>query len=71
MLPAYATTSLANIQSECLSTANAKISDNLDPANQSKQSLADCLRERGMPVNTQVQEFNYANILTQEQAPGA
>lgn len=71
MLPAYATTSLATIQSECLSTASARISDNLDPANQTKQTLADCLRERGVPVNAQVQEFNYANILTQDQAPGA
>lgn len=70
MLPAYATTSLDTIQSECLSTANAKISDNIDPPNQSKQSLADCLRERGVPVNVQVQEFNYANILRQDEAPG-
>ena len=70
MLPAYSSTLLSTIQTDCLSTTNAKISDNMDPTLSNKQTLADCLASKGVPVSSQVQEFNYASSLNQVRAPG-
>lgn len=71
MLPAYSSTPISTIQTACLSSANAKISDNSDPSLSTRQTLADCLALKSVPVNTQVQEFNYASSLTQVTPPGA
>ncbi|WP_221175119.1 hypothetical protein, partial [Staphylococcus aureus] len=70
-LPAYASTSLETLQSDCLSTSSAKISDNFDSALTDKQTLADCLANHNVPFSTQVQEFNYTNKLTEITAPYA
>ena len=71
MLPNYSPEKVSTIQAACLSTANAKISDNADPALSSQQTLSECLALKNVPVNTQVQEFNYASSLKQVTAPGA
>jgi hypothetical protein len=70
-LPAYASTSIETLQSDCLSTSSAKISDNFDTALTAKQTLAECLANHNVPFSTQVQEFNYTNKLTQITAPGS
>ncbi|EJD6088066.1 pilus assembly protein [Acinetobacter baumannii] len=70
-LPAYASNSLETLQSDCLSTSSAKISDNFDSALTDKQTLADCLANHNVPFSTQVQEFNYTNKLTEITAPGS
>lgn len=71
MLPTYGTSSVRTIQSTCLSQGNAKISDNLSPDNASLSTISDCLKQFNVPSNTQVQEFNYTNQLTQVTAPGS
>lgn len=71
MLPNYSSSNISTIQTDCLSTANAKISDNNDPSLVATQTLAACLALKNVPVNTQVQEFSYASSLTQVTAPGA
>lgn len=70
MLPGYSPTSTSKIQENCLSIANAKISDNLSEALKSKETLADCLKANNVPFSVQVQEFNYLNKLAEVTAPG-
>lgn len=72
MLPAYAS-NVSSIQSDCLSSSAAKISD--DPTSTlgtgSEYTLAKCLTDKGIPFTTQVQEFKYVNQLTEVTAPGS
>ncbi|WP_442862689.1 PilX N-terminal domain-containing pilus assembly protein [Acinetobacter sp. SM34] len=70
MLPAYSSTSISTIQTNCLSAAHTKISDNLSTELKDKETLADCLRTNNVPFSVQVQEFNYLNKLTEVTAPG-
>ncbi|WP_410210798.1 pilus assembly protein [Aquirhabdus sp.] len=65
MLPSMATGDLSVVQSSCL---NGRISDNGDPQNASKETITDCLARNGVPANTQVQEYNLSNGLTQTTA---
>lgn len=71
ILPSYSSDSTSTIESNCLSTGSAKISDNLDSNLSSKQTLAQCLELSGVPYSTQIQEFSYTNQLTQVTAPGS
>ena len=68
MLPAYVS-DVASVQTNCLSSSAAKVSD--DPDTSSAATLAKCLTDSGIPFNTQVQEFNYVNQLTEITAPGS
>ncbi len=61
MLPAFSTTDLATVNTECL---RGRISDNADTPLQNSENLTDCLARRGVPANTQVQEFNLQTTLT-------
>ncbi len=70
-LPTYASTSIETLQTDCLSTSSARISDNFDTELTAKQTLAQCLANHSVPYSTQVQEFNYTNKLTQITAPGS
>ncbi|UUM28488.1 pilus assembly protein [Acinetobacter colistiniresistens] len=71
MLPAY-TSDISSVQRDCLSSSNAKISDDLNATlgTGSEYTLAKCLTDKGVPFTTQVQEFNYVNQLTEVTAPG-
>jgi len=73
MLPAYSASSTSSIQSACLSSSAAKISDDLTATlgSGSENTLAKCLVDKGVPFTTQVQEFNYLNQLTEVTAPGS
>ncbi len=71
MLPSMSTSAVSTVQSNCLSSTSAKISDNLSPDLSAVGTLSDCLKSYNVPFNTQVQEFNYINQLTQVTAPGS
>lgn len=60
MLPAYATD---NIEDNCMSAAQARISDNEDKVLQGKETLAQCVARYGVPVSTQMQEFAVFTML--------
>lgn len=68
-LPAYASISSADLQTNCLSSANAFISDNLSASMSNKTTLKDCLMSFNVPVVSQVQEFTLASFLEQTAAP--
>lgn len=70
ILPGYSSTSATTVQSNCLSVAHAKISDNMSESLKNKETLADCLKTNQVPFSVQVQEFNYLNKLTEVTAPG-
>ncbi|ENV38062.1 MULTISPECIES: PilX N-terminal domain-containing pilus assembly protein [Acinetobacter] len=73
ILPAYSSSTASSIQSDCLSSSSAKISDDLTAtlAAGNEYTLAKCLVDKGVPFSTQVQEFNYINQLTETVAPGS
>ncbi|WP_374855066.1 PilX N-terminal domain-containing pilus assembly protein [Acinetobacter indicus] len=68
-LPAYANTTITNLQAACLSSNNVFISDNLSAEMSTKRTLKDCLMDFNVPVVSQVQEFNLASFLEQTVAP--
>ena len=68
-LPAYANTSLDNVQTNCLSSNKTYISDNLNEDLSTKKTLRECLSEYNIPVVSQVQEFTLAAFLKQTEAP--
>lgn len=72
ILPAYSTSSTSSVQTDCLSSNKAKISDDMTATlgAGSEHTLAKCLTDKGVPFNTQVQEFNYVNQLNEVTAPG-
>ena len=55
MLPAFSTSPLATVQTECL---QGRISDNADAPLTNVENLTDCLARQGVPASTQVQEFS-------------
>lgn len=61
MLPAFSASPLTTVQTECV---QGRISDNADTPLQGVENLTDCLARRGVPANTQVQEFNLQTTLT-------
>lgn len=61
MLPAFSATDLSTVNTECL---RGRISDNADAPLQDRENLTDCLARRGVPANTQIQEFNLQTTLT-------
>lgn len=69
MLPAYATSSIDDVQTNCLTPTSARISDNTDASLSTKETLGACVAKYGVPVSVQVQEFNLATSLEQTEAP--
>lgn len=63
MLPAFSTDPLASVQTECL---QGRISDNSDTPLQDVENLTDCLARKGVPANTQVQEFSLQTSLIEQ-----
>ncbi len=54
MLPAFSASPLAAVQSDCL---QGRVSDNTDAPLVGVENITDCLARKGVPANTQVQEF--------------
>ena len=61
MLPAFSASTTSTIESDCL---QGRISDNTDPSFAGIESVTDCLARKGVPANTQVQEFSLRSTLT-------
>ena len=61
MLPAFSASTTSSIESDCL---QGRISDNTDPSFAGIESVTDCLARKGVPANTQVQEFSLRTALT-------
>jgi hypothetical protein len=61
MLPAFSASTTDSIETDCL---QGRISDNTDPSFAGVESVTDCLARKGVPANTQVQEFNLRTTLT-------
>ena len=71
ILPNYSSTSLATVQAACIgdSSAVGYINDNTDVGLRTKKTMADCLTEYGIPVNTQIQEIDLKTRFVQVTAP--
>lgn len=67
MLPSYSIASLTTVQRECLSTTKPRLNDNQEHPELS--TLADCLRQYGIAVESQTQEFNLATDLVEVSKP--
>jgi Tfp pilus assembly protein PilX len=61
MLPAFSASTASTIESDCL---QGRISDNTDLSFAGVESVTDCLARKGVPANTQVQEFSLRTTLT-------
>ena len=65
LLPAFSTSPLTgtgSVQSDCL---RGRISDNTDQSLAGVETVTDCLARKGVPANTQIQEYSLRTSLTQ------
>ena len=71
ILPNYSSADLADVQRECIGNGSAAgyINDNADAGLRTKKTMADCLTEYGIPVNTQIQEIDLKTRYVQVTAP--
>ena len=71
ILPNYASADLATVQQQCIGSASTVgfINDNMDVGLRTKKTMADCLTEYGIPVNTQIQEIDLTTRFIQITAP--
>ena len=71
ILPNYSSADLADVQRECIGNGSAVgyINDNADAGLRTKKTMADCLTEYGIPVNTQIQEIDLKTRFVQVSAP--
>lgn len=71
ILPNYSSVDLATVQQTCIgnATVTGYINDNMDEGLQTKRTVADCLRDYGIPVNTQVQEIDLMTRYVEDVAP--
>lgn len=71
ILPNYSSASLADVQRDCIGDASAVgyINDNSDADLNTKRTIADCLSDYGIPVNTQIQEIDLKTRYVQVTAP--
>lgn len=72
IMPWYANVSLEDIQKECLgvdATTPGYINDNSDSDVAGKYTVAQCLADHGIPVNSQTQEFNLQTMFVEKVAP--
>lgn len=71
ILPNFSSTNLADVQRDCIGNATAVgfINDNSDEGLRTKRTMADCLSDYGIPVNTQIQEIDLKTRYVQVNAP--
>lgn len=71
ILPNYSTANLATVQLACIGNGNTAgyINDNTDISLRTKRTIADCLSEYGIPVDTQIQEIDLKTRFVQVTAP--
>ncbi|MCR4529446.1 PilX N-terminal domain-containing pilus assembly protein [Acinetobacter venetianus] len=71
ILPNYSSASLADVQRDCIGNASSVgyINDNSDDGLRTKRTMADCLNDYGIPVNTQIQEIDLKTRYVQVNAP--
>lgn len=71
ILPNYSRANLRDVQKDCIGNADSVgyINDNTDVGLQTKKTMADCLTEYGIPVNTQIQEIDLTTRYVQVNAP--
>lgn len=68
MFPSASNASLSQVQQECLSASKPRLNDNTDYTN--LKTLADCISQYGIAVETQTQEFNLATDFVEVSKPG-
>ena len=71
ILPNYSSANLATVQAACIGDGSTAgfINDDTDPGLRTKKTMADCLAEYGIPVNTQIQEIDLKTRFVQVTAP--
>ena len=71
ILPNYSSADLATVQQECIGNGSGVgyINDNTDTGLRTKKTMADCLSDYGIPVNTQIQEIDLKTRFIQITAP--
>ena len=71
ILPNYSSANLATVQATCIGNGSTAgyINDNTDTGLRTKKTMADCLTEYGIPVNTQIQEIDLKTRFVQVTAP--
>ena len=71
ILPNYSSANLATVQATCIGNGSTAgyINDNTDTTLRTKKTMADCLTEYGIPVNTQIQEIDVKTRFVQVTAP--
>lgn len=71
ILPHYSRSNLADVQEDCIGNGSTAgyINDNTDTGLRTKKTMADCLTEYGIPVNTQIQEIDLKTRFVQVTAP--
>lgn len=67
MLPAFSTRNINDVQSSCFSVNNIRLANNV--AYPTKKSIADCVKDYGIPVEVQTQEFILKTTLTEVAKP--
>lgn len=67
MMPALSTSSVSTVQTNCLTTSNLRLANNLE--HPTKATIADCVQSYGMPVEVQTQEFLLKVFLTEQSKP--
>ncbi|ENV89631.1 hypothetical protein P7L54_01980 [Acinetobacter bereziniae] len=71
IMPSFAHSNISDIQNDCIGSAGTVgyINDNLGTELQGKKTVADCLTNYGVPISTQVQEFEMRSRDIQIEAP--
>lgn len=67
MLPSFSNADLDSVQKNCFSTTKIRLVNNLNYP--TKKTIADCVREYGIPVEVQTQEFILKTSLTEVAKP--
>lgn len=71
ILPNYSREQISTVQADCIGNASAVgyINDNIEAGLRTKKTMAQCLTDYGIPVNTQVQEIDLKTRYIQVNAP--
>ena len=71
ILPNYSRERISIVQADCIGNGSTAgyINDNIDTGLRTKKTMADCLTEYGIPVNTQIQEIDLKTRFVQVTAP--
>ena len=72
IMPFYGNTDIETVQEDCLGIDGNRpgyINDNLDTDVVGKYTVAQCLADYGVPVNSQTQEFNLQTMFVEKAAP--